>query len=678
MQAGDWQNVGEVIWVDGLFANRSEWKLPIQQSLDDKTCFRFQPYKDYTPNADWDKSDVYVYMHIVDGGKVYLESFEYVWYNFVGYSSYVVTQKCRENSVYEDKYGYICGNVVNFDQDAFQITNVGNLKSQVNMLSVKFPDGILDDLVDTEWVSIGYGLWNDWLESTQPLTAKTDWRVEYFMHPTHPDLICAAPYVSSGAIAYWGGVVSDNSVLIHLNRDNGSAWVEEFELENIVGSPLISHICKENGWNSQSWSYGVIDDDTVFFPENSFAGLFDGDESYSLFTGSMTLRLPSENGSHGVFLGIMAFNGNIEELSIGALDNESEHVYKSFIENLNPKIGTLLYYTVDKAIDKMTEFKFPTNLSNAVLITFTDGLDQGSLAYSPEHRTSENYAAYLSHKISSTYVQGLELTSYCIGLKGEDVMDDELFHANLTSLATAPENAMTVSGMSGVRDRLGEVVKDLTKTSTSRILTISVPQLSDGARIRFTLDGTSGNPELSERWIEGCYSIDTNTFSDVEYYGLTSSSGNEVKAERDGIFLKFTFLDCRDSNGNLLDVIPDDIDQWSFVKSSGKWQHNVEINRDEQIKIEETHSSVGLMFAVDCSSSLGDKFPELQAAVISFVDSLLNGGDMSASPEVLIDNPSVVDETPVYYNLQGIRILEPHGGIFIEVLGDKRTKRYIP
>ena len=152
----------------------------------------------------------------------------------------------------------------------------------------------------------------------------------------------------------------------------------------------------------------------------------------------MTLRLPSESDSHGVFLGITAFNGHVEELPIGELDDDSEFTYKDFIGNLNPQIGTLLYYSVDRAVDKITEFKFPTNLSNAVLITFTDGLDQGSLAYAPEHRTSENYATYLNQKISSTHVQGVKLTSYCIGLKGEDVMDDELFQPRVCLRGLSP------------------------------------------------------------------------------------------------------------------------------------------------------------------------------------------------------------------------------------------------
>lgn len=606
-----------------------------------------------------------------------MEGFEYVWYNFVGYSSYIVTQKCSENHLSGDKYGYIYDNIITFDRDAFQITNVGTPVSQTNALSVKMPDGILDDLVDTDWISIGYGLWNDMLQSSTPLTVKKDWRVEFFKHPTNPGLICATPYTSNDAVAYWGTVISNNPILIHLNRNNQSAWIEEYKLEHLEGTPLISHLCKENGWSSQYWSYGQISDDgTVFFPINSFVSFRAEDESYNFVNEPMTLRLPSESDSHGVFLGITAFNGHVEELPIGELDDDSEFTYKDFIGNLNPQIGTLLYYSVDRAVDKITEFKFPTNLSNAVLITFTDGLDQGSLAYAPEHRTSENYATYLNQKISSTHVQGVKLTSYCIGLKGEDVMDDELFQANLKSLATTPENAMTVNGMSGLRERLGEVVKDLTKTSTSRILTISVPQLSDGAHIRFTLDGTSENPELSSCWIEGRYSIDTNSFSDVKYVGLTSTSGTIIKAERDGIFLKFSYLDCRDINGDLLNVTPNDIDQWTYVQSNGKWQHNVEINRDEQIKVEETHSSIGLIFAVDCSSSLGDKFPELQTAVISFIDSLLNGGGMSSINEINEQIQAI--EHPVYYNLQGIKILEPRGGIFIKASGSNRTKVYIP
>ncbi|MBO5053670.1 MAG: hypothetical protein J6C44_05480 [Muribaculaceae bacterium] len=42
--------------------------------------------------------------------------------------------------------------------------------------------------------------------------------------------------------------------------------------------------------------------------------------------------------------------------------------------------------------------------------------------------------------------------------------------------------------------------------------------------------------------------------------------------------------------------------------------------------------------------------------------------------EEVVDDNSIADILPVYYNLQGIRVLHPERGIFIEVRGTKVRK----
>jgi maltose-binding protein MalE len=48
-----------------------------------------------------------------------------------------------------------------------------------------------------------------------------------------------------------------------------------------------------------------------------------------------------------------------------------------------------------------------------------------------------------------------------------------------------------------------------------------------------------------------------------------------------------------------------------------------------------------------------------------------------AGVETIVNDENNQDATPVYYNLQGIRVDNPSGGIFILRQGSKVTKTYI-
>ena len=380
----------------------------------------------------------------------------------------------------------------------------------------------------------------------------------------------------------------------------------------------------------------------------------------------------------GIFLGLTAFNQEIKSKAIGALTNENKDEYCDFVNSLETKIGTLLYYGTDLAIETMTAPVYPTNLGNAVLITFTDGLDQGSLAYKPDYRNSATYAAHLSELIAKTEIQGCPLQAFSIGLKGQDVADDELFMSNLESLASKESNALTVSDIASVNKELSRIVDELASTSVKKVITISLPMPSDGEKIRLTLDKAQTDITTSETWIEGTFSIDNMALTDVSYTGFRCASGGTVTSVRNGIFLDFTFTDCRDLEKDApLSTEKEDIDHWYYIPSKDLWQHNVEINNDEQVKIEEIHTSTVVMFALDCSSSLGDKFASLQQAANSFIEKLATGknDENSGIDNIFIDNDSDNQEaTPEYYNLQGIRIINPSHGLYIRRVGNKTDK----
>jgi len=51
------------------------------------------------------------------------------------------------------------------------------------------------------------------------------------------------------------------------------------------------------------------------------------------------------------------------------------------------KAGTILYYSVDRAIDVLQSATLPNDLQKVALVTFTDGLDQGSFMLNNKYST---------------------------------------------------------------------------------------------------------------------------------------------------------------------------------------------------------------------------------------------------------------------------------------------------
>lgn len=443
----------------------------------------------------------------------------------------------------------------------------------------------------------------------------------------------------------------------------------------------VTQNCVEN--KKSGSKYGSLSDGKITIPGDYFIISAEGyNEESGDSERKCEITLPEGYDNplltdHGVFMGIVAFSDKLTTKEIASLDETTKNEFTSFVDNLKMGNATLLYYAVDQAISSLTSQKFPDNLSNAVLITFTDGLDQGSLAMKPEHRTSRGYAEYLYDLIGNTSIQGHKLEAYAIGLKSADVYDDELFMYNLQSLASSSENVMPVNNITELQARLTDLFENLNQQTTQRVVTIKVPMMSHGDKYRFTLDACRENATSSDTWFEGTFNIDEMALENVTYSGFSSASGSTLTAKQDGIKLIFTLNDCRDLSGGILDVNQDGIDQWQYIPSRDIWSHNVENAKAEDIDIENIKSSVAVMFALDCSTSLGDLFPLVKTTANSFIDRLAGGTGDSGVKEIGVDSDENIDindpETEIY-NLQGIRVTNPSSGIYICRKGNKTKK----
>lgn len=515
------------------------------------------------------------------------------------------------------------------------------------------------------------------------------------------------PYINAGADSRGFYLSSDVTIYIHiLSRDHIYLSPYHYTYRGAYDEyEDISQRCEENDFDVNYYGYVSEDSVTVEFPTSSFfvrnrkgntsyrGGDFNivfplnffknipfsvDDSSASTVDPSPGFELDGEE--YGIYLGLKGFNNSLFSKPVGRLSDETKGEYIDFINNLEKDNGTVLYYAIDRAIAELAAPSYPENLKNVVLVTFTDGLDEGSTGYRPEFSRDE-YAEYITEKIKQTKIQGVDINAYSIGLMSKYVPSEFMFTDVLQGVASEPSNVITTNDMAGVDKQLQMIVDELIRTSESKIISFSVPDLSDGDVICYTLDHTDSgdSPEPSALKIQGTYSKSKQALVDVVYTGFTSGSGSEVPAVRNSesqAFLDFKFIDCKDLEGAPLIVDVADIDQWRYYDKYSVWVHNIELAKDEDIKIETSYNSTTVIFALDCSSSLEDKFPELKETAIRFVRKLA-GEDISLngihSVKAGIDENAPVE----YYNLEGLKVNPSVPGIYIRRQGTKADKIFI-
>ena len=349
----------------------------------------------------------------------------------------------------------------------------------------------------------------------------------------------------------------------------------------------------------------------------------------------------------GIYLGIMSFNQGLYSQPISILNTTTKSTYDSFIDAMTMKNGTVLYYSVDQAINTMQSTKLPDDVSTVAIVTFTDGVDQGSTMLNTQYNEAE-YLDMLNNRIINETVCGKPITAYTIGLKGNDgTLNEALFSENITKLASSYDKANEEGNMSEVNAKFIEIAKELSQSNYIQTLNLTIPGKSIGTRFRFTFDNVK-SADKSDIYIEGVFNkINDTTYSldNVKYVGLKSTSGIAVKGIVDGIFVTFIFEGVHTDNNKLIDE--NFIDVWFCTSSDITWNHNDEIEKDESFDIVTERSSAVIMLVLDCSSSLGDKFAQAQTNAKDFINILYGtvGGDDN-SGETPEDDNTIYSTTP--------------------------------
>ena len=327
-----------------------------------------------------------------------------------------------------------------------------------------------------------------------------------------------------------------------------------------------------------------------------------------------------------VYLGLVGFNQDIYPKPIDILSKDTEPIFTSFINQLESADGSILYYAIDQALNELTTKSIETSINNVTLLSFTDGLDQGSLMLNSKYDSESDYLNYLHKRINNTVFKDKKLTAFSIGLRGNDVSDYNLFKDNLNKLASSPDYAFEAKSMDGVRDHLRSIAEQLISINNQQTISVRIPGPSNGTIVRFTFydsDNSSNYPNDNSIYIEGVFNLSDRSLRNVKYHGLSSSGDTEIKGKQEGIFVTFTFPELQRTDGKGL-INTKWVHQYNKSNSSTQWQENSEFNSNNNVQTSINHFGGVIIVVLDCSKSLGSYFSDMKRYVKDFISNVAN------------------------------------------------------
>ena len=326
----------------------------------------------------------------------------------------------------------------------------------------------------------------------------------------------------------------------------------------------------------------------------------------------------------GMYMSVIGFNQTLTTHELSLLDSTSLAGFNDFVMGLNTQPGRLLYYSVDKALDALNNAQRPENLQNVAIVTFTQGLDQGSLMMTDKYDTEAEYAQALHSRVVDEHVYGRPIKSFTVGLLSDNVRDETMFRNNLYALASDSAKAMEVSNIAEANARFQEIADELVSRNMSEKLTLVFPGVGTGTRIRFTFDDVPGNDAAeSQVYIEGTFSLKTRSLTNIVYEGMTCTSGDSVAASSvDGMFVSLVFDGIQLNSEERIEK--KNIREWYWVEDQNAWEASTEFSANRLPDVESIYSSALVMLLMDCSSVMDENFDELKLAANSFIERMLN------------------------------------------------------
>lgn len=332
-------------------------------------------------------------------------------------------------------------------------------------------------------------------------------------------------------------------------------------------------------------------------------------------------------GGSGLYLGIIGFNDKLypydyNSNSFRLLNSNAKESFENHISKLELGIGTSLFYAVDNAIDKLENGSFPNDLTKVAIVTFTDGLDLGSIEYGDKYSD----VSTVSERLKSANISGINIDAYAIGVIGDDVNTNEdrrRFRENLIALSSSESNAMEVNSMYEVQNKFKEIANSLYSETTSSSISIVCPGLADGKKVRFTFDGNLSYATSSKCYLEGTWNRENKILSSVTFEGLNTSNGSSVSLKKEeSIFYSFVLDDVMRIDEK--ELYKENIQMW-ISDDGSSWQINSEFDPEQSDESIVEQKSAVIMLVLDCSKSLESSgLYEMKSAAEGFISTLYN------------------------------------------------------
>lgn len=327
----------------------------------------------------------------------------------------------------------------------------------------------------------------------------------------------------------------------------------------------------------------------------------------------------------GLYLGIIGFNQELYTMPLGLLNQNTKHEFENFVDGLAMQDGTVLYHAVNTGLNSLAKAKVPKNLINVSVVTFTDGLDQGSLGLSNQYTTNDEFLSSINSRINNELIGGTNISAYSIGIRGSDVNDAniETFRNNLNRLSSDPaHNVFEVNNMNEASDMFAQIAQQLYSQSTFYNVSLKLPVQQSNTIVRFTFDNVS-DPNASNCYIQGTYLINNGEgqLTGVQYVGMNCMSSATVNAERvQNIFDLFTFQNLTDLEGDPMST--DYVKLWTKASETAGWEPHSEFDSSGNSVTVNDSKSAMIMLVLDCSRSLGNDFTNMKTAANSFIETL--------------------------------------------------------
>lgn len=335
----------------------------------------------------------------------------------------------------------------------------------------------------------------------------------------------------------------------------------------------------------------------------------------------------------GVYVGVLSFADKVYPLGNGQLlllDADREAISEALSGYaLAERSGTSLYYAVHQALTELENqtADFNANITSVNLLVFTDGLDNNSTSLGLPDLNSEesfkakpigNYKRFVEDKIKTVQfgdpektTKPVSLTSYAVGVQGNDVDDANEFKESLSGLASSKDNVYPLANIDELNKQFKEIANTLIDSNQLLNFTLQTPSYPHNTEIRLTFDvsgekPTPGDMQNSKQYIQGkIYAGDEDyTLEDVTLVGFPTLGQTTRWGGITGTFdeteVNYAFDDLQ-----VADIKWENIKQW-YREPGGNWRRNSEYNTDNKVTLSEKSKLMVIYLVLDCSTSLSE------------------------------------------------------------------------